>query len=98
MKLFSLDIPLVATAYIKADSAEQALKLANEWMTETGIEFSSRHQNIGEQLCIDGCPYACLARNDEAIALSPAMSLNTKAYVLDDIEPVAFELEGANDA
>jgi len=94
MNVYSLDIQIIATAYIVAESEEQALEIANRDLTETGIEFSDRHQSIGDNICLDGTVFANLVDNDEEIALSPAMSLNTRAgaYTLDQID-LAEELE-----
>lgn len=88
MRLFKLDVPIWATAYIKANSAEEALNIANAEMIETGIELSDRHQSVSEAICIDGRPYACLKDNEEDIALSPAMSFDTNRYGIAMIEEV----------
>lgn len=78
MNLYSIDITVIATAYIKADSAEEAL--VHAWnMAETGIELSSRHQPAGEDICIDGRPYSAMLTNSEAVALSPAMTIHGPA-------------------
>lgn len=76
MKLFSTDIMICATAYIKAESEEEALKIAQAELKDRGIEFSNRYQGLDDNLCIDGRPYECLLDNDEEVALSPAMTIH----------------------
>lgn len=86
VNVFRIDIPVYATAYITAESADEALKIANSDLTETSVEFSDRHQSLGDSICMDGRPFTCLIDNDERIALSPIMSLNRRRYLADDIE------------
>jgi hypothetical protein len=88
VNVYSIDVPIVATAYIVAESPEAALEIANRDLADTGIHFSDGYQPLGDNLCIDGCTYDLLLDNDEEIALSPAMSLNEKSYSLDDIDLV----------
>lgn len=97
MNLYSINIPIIATAYILAEDENQALHIANRDLTNTGLEFSSRHQSVGNNVCIDGQPYTGLYDNEEEIALSPAMSLNRARYRLDEIEEVEIDLEQDND-
>ena len=92
VNVYSIDIPLVATAYIKANSPEEALDIANAELTDRGLEFSNRYQPIGEAVCMDGGSFEGLLDNEEDIALSPAVSLNASKYCLRDID-LAEELE-----
>jgi hypothetical protein len=85
-KLFALDVRIVATAYIKADTREQALAIANRDLVGQGLEVSSRRQFLGENVCFDGRAYECLADNEEDIALSPAMTVLTDTLRLDNVE------------
>lgn len=78
MKLYQLNVNIVGTAYIKAESEEQALEIANRDLRDVGLEFSDRHQPIGDNICIDGCPFEGLVDNDEDIAFSPAFSINAE--------------------
>lgn len=75
MNVYSFDVNLVGTAYIKANDPEDALKIA-ETLVDTGLEFSDRHQYLGDDICMDGGSFRGLYDNDEAIAFSPAMSIN----------------------
>lgn len=92
MNIYSLDVKVGATAYIKADTPEQALELAKQHMTYTGIQFSDRHQNLDEAgdpvICMDGRPYPALAENEEVIALSPVMTIHGP---WDDVVPELAE-------
>lgn len=74
MNVYSIDIQVAATAYIKAESEEQALEIATSLVNE-GLEFSSRHQTIGDDVCMDGSQFRDLHDNDETTALSPAMTV-----------------------
>lgn len=101
MKIFSIDVRIVATAYIKADSEEEALALARG-MRGGGIEISSRHQAAGDNICFDGGAYSGLADNDEDIALSPAMTIAALCGEEDGTDGVSFveeieDKEGAAD-
>jgi hypothetical protein len=95
-KLFSIDVPIFATAYIKADTAEDALNLANAELRDRGIEFSNRYQQLDDNICMDGAPFESLFDNDEEIALSPAMSFSDGKLgiaQIDGCREVEVELE-----
>lgn len=93
MKLFSIEINVVATAYIRADTAEEAAELARKHLVDTGIILSSRHQPCGENICIDGRSYEDTIKNEEPIALSPAMKIvgpyiapDKEDFIIDEVE------------
>lgn len=88
MKLYGIDVDINATAYIKAETREEALAIARRDLTNTGLELSSRHWSLGDNLCVDGRSYECLLENEEDIALSPAMSINEQQFRLDDVDEV----------
>ena len=92
MNIYSIDVQIVGTAYIKAESEEEALKIANSLPNEF-LEFSNGHQCIGDDICMDGGSYQGLADNDEPVALSPAMTI-TGVFNGEGIELVE-ELEDA---
>jgi hypothetical protein len=83
MNVYSIDVRIVATAYIKAESEAEALEIIRG-VKDTGLEFSSRHQSIDDDICVDGGDYRSLYDNDESIALSPAMTL---------VEPIGEDLD-----
>lgn len=89
MKLFSLDIKVVATAYVRAESEEEAIALVREHLVDGELQFSSRYQPMGEGICIDGSSYEQTMQNEEAIALSPAMTISgpfEEDFTLDEID------------
>jgi hypothetical protein len=92
VNLYQLNVNIVGTAYIKAESQEQALEIANRDLRDVGLEFSDRHDPIGDNICVDGCQFDGLLDNDEEIAFSPAFSINAdqNEFTLDD---VSFEEE-----
>lgn len=98
-KLFSIDVPIYVTAYIKAETAEEALNLAKAELCDRGIEFSNRYQGLDDNLCMDGRPYECLFENDEEIALSPAVTFSKMPAELGIamIEEVEVEEEETTD-
>lgn len=73
-KLFNVDVAIIATAYIVAESEEEAQKIANDVIGHA-IEFSSRRQSIGvdDEIVITGETYS--AEMPE-FSLSPAMTIN----------------------
>jgi hypothetical protein len=97
-KLFSIDVPIFATAYIKADTAEDALNLANAELRDRGIEFSNRYQQLDDNICMDGAPFESLFDNDEEIALSPAMSFSDGKLGIAQIEEVEVEAEAEEES
>jgi hypothetical protein len=97
VNVYSINIPIVATAYIVAENGGEALAIANRYLTDTGIHFSDRYQELDANICIDGGSYDSLLENEQEIALSPAMSLNEKYYSSEEIELVE-ELEEDEDA
>ena len=92
-RLFSIDVPLFATAYIRAENEREALNIANAELRGRGIEFSNRYQSIDDNLCIDGAPFDRVMENDEEIALSPAMTLGDGKFGIAMIEEVDLEDE-----
>jgi hypothetical protein len=72
-KLFSVDVAIIATAYIVAESDEEAQKIADS-LGEEALEFSSRRQDIGvdQDIAITGETYNA---DMPEISLSPAMTL-----------------------
>lgn len=46
MKLYSIDIKIYGTAYIKADSEEEALQKARENLTQVGLEFPCHFRDL----------------------------------------------------
>lgn len=89
-QVYSIDIKICATAYIVAESLEEAQDLAND-LEDKGIELSSRYQPIGDDMCIDGSSYEALAENDERVALSPAMTIHglwTKSDTVELVEAI----------
>ena len=75
MKLFSLDISIVATAYIRAETPEEAAELARQHLVDSEMQLSSRYAPMGENICIDGSSFEQTIENEEAIAFSPAMTI-----------------------
>lgn len=92
MNLYSIDINVIATAYIKAETQEDAQAIA-EGLTDSGIELSSRYQFAGDDICVDGRDYRALLGNDEPTALSPAMTIQSLcgAKVVDFVEDLEAE-------
>lgn len=72
-KLFSVDVAIIATAYIVAASEEEAQEIANG-LTDQALEFSSRQQHVGvdDEIIITGESYSA---DMPEISLSPAMTL-----------------------
>jgi hypothetical protein len=84
-KLFQVDVALIATAYILADSEEEAQKMAMD-KARTGIEFSGRRQEIGEDLFMTG---EVFSPDMPEFSLSPAMTFGApqgKAYLTEEFE------------
>lgn len=75
MKLFSLDINIVATAYIRAETPEEAQELARKHLVDSDMHLSDRHTPVNEDVCIDGSSYEQTIENEEPIAFSPAMTI-----------------------
>lgn len=72
-KLFSVDVAIVATAYIVAESEAEAQEIANG-LSDQALEFSSRQQHVGvdDEIIITGETYNA---DMPEISLSPAMTL-----------------------
>jgi hypothetical protein len=72
-KLFSVEVAIIATAYIVADSDEAGPKIADS-LGDEALEFSSRSQDIGvdQDIAITGETYSA---DMPEISLSPAMTL-----------------------
>lgn len=75
-QLFSLDVRIYGTAYIKADTPEQALEKAAE-LKWKGIQFSDRRQEISEfadfEIVMTGERYG---PDLPEITLSPVMTIH----------------------
>lgn len=75
-KLFSIDVKIYGTAYIQADTAEEALEKIKAF-NHTGIQFSDRRQDIGEfadrELIMTG---ECYSPDMPEISLSPVMTIH----------------------
>lgn len=69
MNLYSIDIQIVATAYIKAESPEEALTIAHSQLNTT-MELN---ENRNGEIPIDGSDFKHL---EPTVSLSPAISLN----------------------
>lgn len=76
-KLYSIDIPVYATAYIKADSAEEAQALARKLRHAT-IEVTGSTSD--SDVTISGGPYGDLPD----VSLSPVMTIGR--FAADAIE------------
>jgi hypothetical protein len=70
MKCFSVDVRIIATAYILAETEEEAQKKAHALINES-LEFSSRRQLIGDDVWMTGETYN---RDMPEVSLSPAMT------------------------
>ncbi len=70
-KLYSADIVINATAYIMAESAEEAVEKLSS-IHDDGIEFSSRRQTISDGIEMTGERYG---PDMPEISLSPAMTI-----------------------
>jgi hypothetical protein len=93
--IYSIEIKICATAYIVAGSEAEAQQLADT-LADEAIEFSDRHQNVGENICVDGRSYDAMADNDEPIALSPVMTVHGAWSDDSEVELVEV-LEGDED-
>lgn len=69
MKLYTLDMQICATAYIKADSPEEALTKANQWLADAQLEVAG----------VDGDTIINGLRLDDPelpeVSISPAMTI-----------------------
>lgn len=97
MNVYSIDILIGGTAYIKAESEEEALSIAKSNMDLVGIEFSDRYQPIGDNICMDGRSFQNLIDHDEEIALSPVMTIH-KVWDKGATPEFVEELEDVEDA
>jgi hypothetical protein len=72
-KLFSVDVAIIATAYIVADSEAEAQEIANS-LADEALEFSSRQQHVGvdAEIVITGESYSA---DMPELTLSPAMTV-----------------------
>lgn len=82
MKLYSVDIPITATAYIKANSAEEALKRASS-LALLGIEFP---EDLEREVPISGRMYD--DPNLPEISLSPAMTIGPSPIDISQIAEI----------
>lgn len=70
MNLYSIDVRLYATAYIKAETEAEAQAIANNLATT--IEFSDRAQEVGDGIEVTGESFNF---DMPDVTLSPAMTL-----------------------
>lgn len=70
-KLFSGGIKIEATVYVVAETEEEARKAISA-LHGTGIEFSSRRQEIGDGLVVTGESFNA---DMPTVSLSPAMTI-----------------------
>lgn len=97
-KLFSIDLRIYATAYVRAaDDKEAMVKLRQITSGNTGLEFSNDYQFLEEGICMDGRPFPALFGNTEDIALSPVMTIDKQFLSIMNLQEVELEPEGAND-
>lgn len=87
MKLYSGDVKLAATVYVKADSAEEAQQKIVALHGQF-IELSSKRQTIGDGLEMTGETFS---KDMPDISLSPAMTIKEcptlpAVWVADDLE------------
>lgn len=75
MKLFSLDINIIATAYVRAETPEEAQELVRQHLVNTGMHLPDDHEPFSDEICIDGGPYKKTILRTEPISLSPSMTL-----------------------
>jgi hypothetical protein len=99
-QLFSMDLRLYATAYVVAESPEEAMaKLREVTDGNWGLEFANGHQVLNEgKICMDGREFPHLFKNAEEIALSPALTIDKQFLPITMLERVELEPEPANDS
>lgn len=76
-KVYHVDVLLVATAYIVADSEQEAAILANEAFgdgREGGHEASVSDSTMFGDVPVSGAPFGALVEGDEYVTLSPALT------------------------
>jgi hypothetical protein len=83
MKLYSMDLALYATAYVRATSPEEARKLVQARLINNSIE-------VPENDLISGARYSWQFKHGNAVTLSPAMTIDH--FPNDQIE-VAYDPE-----
>ena len=89
MKLYQTEIMICASVYIQAESVEEANAKADALTNgQHSIEFSSRRQEIGDDIYMTG---EVFSPDMPEISLSPVMTIQespTKAscYVIDDLD------------
>jgi len=88
-KLYLGEILIAATVYVVADSEDEAkVQIAKLQDEQTGIEFSSRSQEVAEGLVVTGESYS---EDMPALSLSPAMTIQKsvtlpQVWLLEDLE------------
>ena len=78
--LYNAEITITATAYVIAESEDEARAKISA-LHNTGIEFSDRRQQVAEELFVTGESYGM---DMPELSLSPAMTINysaTRPYV-----------------
>lgn len=76
MKLYTTDITVAATAYVLADSDEEAVRMFNALHGEE-VKFSARRQVIGDGIEMSGCQFG---PNMPEVSLSPVMTIRNHDY------------------
>jgi hypothetical protein len=72
LNVWSIDVKIYGTAYIKAETAEEALKIAQALKGEA-IQFSDRRQQVSEDIFVTGERYT---KDLPPVSLSPVMELH----------------------
>ena len=89
MKVFSTEVKICATVYVRAKDKDEAQIMADALTDNyTGIEFSSRRQEIGDDLIMTGETFS---GDLPGISLSPAMTIqpSRSKQVLEEVGDVS---------
>jgi hypothetical protein len=88
MKIFSTDITVIMTAYILAESEDEAKQIA-AGMADSGLEFSSSTEWCGDDTCMTGASYESMLEDPDDFAtinLSPACTIESVSDGLELVE------------
>jgi hypothetical protein len=77
-KLYSIDIPVFATVYIKAKSREKALAILREQLAGTGINTEELTSSFAFKALMES-PYP-----EHNVTISPIMTIPEWEYIKDD--------------
>lgn len=76
MKLFSIDIRMIATAYVAAASEEEARKIVADSLTDTGGDLPvSDYSDTGGDVTVSGYSYGHPKLYEYGWSLSPAVTI-----------------------